>query len=92
MILIAARHTAPTTCTPRDKQTRFSERNKDKRKTKQNVPHSNSNLAKSMTHHNQTKELISWFLKSFAKCLAHDEILKRCVPLVPKVHTLLAYA
>jgi hypothetical protein len=32
------------------------------KKTKQNVPHSNSNLAKSMTHHNQTKELITWFL------------------------------
>jgi hypothetical protein len=31
-------------------------------KTKQNVPHSNSNLVKSMTHHNQTKKLITWFL------------------------------
>jgi hypothetical protein len=33
-------------------------------KTKQNkaIPDSNSNLAKSMTHHNQTKELITWFL------------------------------
>jgi hypothetical protein len=32
-------------------------------KGKQNktVPDSNSNLAKSMTHHNQTKELIIWF-------------------------------
>jgi hypothetical protein len=49
---------------PRDKQTRFSERNKGKRKTKQNVPHLNSNLAKSMTHHNQTKELTTWFLSS----------------------------
>jgi hypothetical protein len=26
-------------------------------------------------------------VKSFVKCLAHDEILKMCVPLVPKVHT-----
>jgi hypothetical protein len=26
------------------------------------VPDSNSNLAKSMTHHNQTKELPTWFL------------------------------
>jgi hypothetical protein len=34
MILIAARHAAPATCTPRDKQTGFSEQNKDKRKTK----------------------------------------------------------
>jgi hypothetical protein len=61
-VLIAERHAAPATCTPRDKQTRFSERKKDKRKTKQNIPHSNSNLAKSMTHHNQTKELTTWFL------------------------------
>jgi hypothetical protein len=56
MILIAARHAACSTCTPRDKQTRFSKRASDKRKTKQNC------LAKSMTHHNQTKELTTWFL------------------------------
>jgi hypothetical protein len=31
-------HTAPSTCTPRDKQTRFSKRNKGKRKIKQNYP------------------------------------------------------
>jgi hypothetical protein len=31
-------------------------------------------------------------VKSFAKCLAHDGILKRCVPLVPNVHSLLSYA
>jgi hypothetical protein len=30
MISITARHAAPATCTPRDKQTRFSKRNKDK--------------------------------------------------------------
>jgi hypothetical protein len=37
---------------------------KTKVKEKQNktVPDSNSNLAKSMTHHNQTKELTTWFL------------------------------
>jgi hypothetical protein len=59
MVLVATRHAAPATCTPRDKQTRFSERNKGKIKTKQNktIPDSNSNLTKSMTHHNQTKEL-----------------------------------
>jgi hypothetical protein len=28
----------------------------------QNVPDSNLNLTKSMTHHNQTKELTTWFL------------------------------
>jgi hypothetical protein len=37
-ILVAARHVAPATCTPRDKQTRFSNRNRDKLKTKQNNP------------------------------------------------------
>jgi hypothetical protein len=37
-VLVAARHTTPATCTPRNKQTRFSERNKGKRKTKQNYP------------------------------------------------------
>jgi hypothetical protein len=31
-------------------------------------------------------------VKSFAKCLAHDGTLKRCVPLMPKVHTLLSCA
>jgi hypothetical protein len=38
MVLVAARHAAPATCTPRDKQTQFSKRNKGKRKTKQNNP------------------------------------------------------
>jgi hypothetical protein len=28
----------------------------------QNILDSNSNLAKSMTHHNQTKKLTTWFL------------------------------
>jgi hypothetical protein len=38
--------------------------NETKVKEKQNktIPDSNSNLTKSMTHHNQTKELITWFL------------------------------
>jgi hypothetical protein len=38
--------------------------NETKIKEKQNetVLDSNSNLAKSMTHHNQTKELTTWFL------------------------------
>jgi hypothetical protein len=37
--------------------------NETKIKEKQNktIPDSNSNLAKSMTHHNQTKELTTWF-------------------------------
>jgi hypothetical protein len=38
--------------------------NETKIKEKQNeiVPDSNLNLAKSMTHHNQTKKLTTWFL------------------------------
>jgi hypothetical protein len=38
--------------------------NETKIKEKQNktIPDSNSYFAKSMTHHNQTKELITWFL------------------------------
>jgi hypothetical protein len=38
--------------------------NETKVKETQNeiVPVSNSNLAKSMTHHNQTKKLTTWFL------------------------------
>jgi hypothetical protein len=27
-------------------------------------------------------------VKFFVKCLAHDETLKRCVPLVPQKHNL----
>jgi hypothetical protein len=38
MVLFAARHAAPATCTPRDKQTRFFKRKKGKRKIKQNYP------------------------------------------------------
>jgi hypothetical protein len=38
--------------------------NETKVKEKQNetIPDSNSNLVKSMNQHNQTKELITWFL------------------------------
>jgi hypothetical protein len=38
--------------------------NKTKIKEKQNntIPDSNSNLTKSITHHNQTKERTTWFL------------------------------
>jgi hypothetical protein len=37
-VLVTARHATPATCTPRDKQTRFSKRNKGKRKIKQKHP------------------------------------------------------
>jgi hypothetical protein len=35
---------------------------KIKEKQKKTIPDSNSNLVKSMTHHNQIKELTTWFL------------------------------
>jgi hypothetical protein len=35
---------------------------KVKEKQNETIPDLNSNLAKSMTHHNQTKELTTWFL------------------------------
>jgi hypothetical protein len=74
MILVAARHATPATCTPREKQTRFSKQNKDKRKTKQNktIPDSNSNPAKSMTYRNQIKELTTWFLSNFHTAMVDE--------------------
>jgi hypothetical protein len=46
--------------------------NKTKIKEKQNetIPDSNSNLTKSMTHHNQTKELTTWFLTTASSSFA----------------------
>jgi hypothetical protein len=46
--------------------------NKTEIKEKQNetIPDSNSNLAKSMTHHNQTKEITTWFLGLMFGCSA----------------------
>jgi hypothetical protein len=35
---------------------------KVKEKQNKTIPDSNSNLSKSMTHHNQTKERTTWFL------------------------------
>jgi hypothetical protein len=67
-ILIATCHAAPTTCTPPDKQMRFSKQNKDKGKTNEVVLDSSLSIAKSMTHYSQTKELTIWFLN-----LPHDE-------------------
>jgi hypothetical protein len=40
---------------------------KVKGKTTEPIPDLNSNLTKSMTHHNQTKELTTWFL-TFYPC------------------------
>jgi hypothetical protein len=43
--------------------------NETKMKEKQNeiIPDLNSNLTKSMTHHNQTKERTTWFLNNLAR-------------------------
>jgi hypothetical protein len=38
---------------------------KIKEKQKETIPDLNSNLTMSMTHHNQTKELITWFLRMY---------------------------
>jgi hypothetical protein len=43
-------------------------------KENKTIPDSNSNLAKSMTHHNQTKELATWFLKIVA--LHHTKMVE----------------
>jgi hypothetical protein len=40
----------------------FSNETKIKEKQNETIPDANSNITKSMTHHNQTKELITWFL------------------------------
>jgi hypothetical protein len=61
-VLVAARHAAPATCIPLDKQTWFTNETKVKEKWNKIIPDLNSNLAKSMTHHNQTKEWTTWFL------------------------------
>jgi hypothetical protein len=47
-----------------DETSKHDSPNETKIKEKQNktIPDSNSNFAKSMTHHNQTKELTIWFL------------------------------
>jgi hypothetical protein len=61
-ILVAAHHAAPATCTPRDKQTQFSKRNKGKRKTKQNYPRFKFKLRQvnDSSHSNQrTDHLVS---------------------------------
>jgi hypothetical protein len=39
---------------------------KVKEKQNKTIPNLNSNLAKSMAHHNQTKERTTWFLKQDA--------------------------
>jgi hypothetical protein len=37
------------------------------KKQNETIPYLNSNFAKSMTHHNQTKELTTWFLTAITK-------------------------
>jgi hypothetical protein len=58
--------------------------NKTKIKERQNetVPDSNSKLAKSMTHYNQTNELTTWFLNMSAKpCDNYKMIMVKYVDL-----------
>jgi hypothetical protein len=62
----SSRHTMPHLPPAHHETSKCDSPNEPKIKEKQNkiVPDSNSNLAKSMTHHNQTKELTIWFLRS----------------------------
>jgi hypothetical protein len=60
-IIVTARHATLATCTPRDKQTRFFKWNKDEKQNK-TILDLNSNLTKSMTHHNETKKLTTQFI------------------------------
>jgi hypothetical protein len=59
-VLVAARHAAPA----HHETSKRDSPNKTKVKEKQNetILDSNSNFAKLMTYHNQTKERITWFL------------------------------
>jgi hypothetical protein len=49
--------------------------NETKIKEKQNetIPNLNSNLAKLTTHHNQTKELTTWFLRELSANFLHRD-------------------
>jgi hypothetical protein len=62
--------------------------NETKIREKQNetIPDSNSNLTNSMAHHNQTKELTTWFLKNpwqslptFTRALATAAVIQQVV-------------
>jgi hypothetical protein len=57
-------HAMPHLSSARHETSKRNSPNETKIKEKQNntIPDSNSNFAKSMTHNNQTKELITWFL------------------------------
>jgi hypothetical protein len=46
---------------------------KVKEKQTKTIPDSNSNLAKSMAHHNQTKKLTTWFLICSYAGFEHQE-------------------
>jgi hypothetical protein len=50
---------------------------KEKNKT---IPDSNSNLAKSMSHHNQTKELTTWFFNRSGGRDLHRDLLPHANP------------
>jgi hypothetical protein len=57
-------HAMPHLPPAHQETSKYDSPNKEKIKEKQNetIPDSNSDLAKSITHHNQTKELTTWFL------------------------------
>jgi hypothetical protein len=55
---------------------------KIKEKQNKTILDSNSNLAKSMTHHNQTKKLTTWFLKY------REVSIRKVVPLIKFIATI----
>jgi hypothetical protein len=61
-VLVAARHAAPVACNHETSKRDSPNETKIKEKQNKTISDSNSNFVKSMTHHNQIKELITWFL------------------------------
>jgi hypothetical protein len=59
-----SRHAMPHLPPAHHETSKYDSPNETKIKEKQNktIPYSNSNIVKSMTHHNQIKELTTWFL------------------------------
>jgi hypothetical protein len=61
-VLVAARHAVPAAYNHETSKQDSLNETKIKEKQNKTIPDSNSNLAMSMIHHNQTKERITWFL------------------------------
>jgi hypothetical protein len=74
-------HAMPHLPPPHHETSKHDSPSETKVKEKQNktIPDSNSNLIKSMTYHNQTKELTTWFLTT--GCPFRENVpMKTCSP------------